>query len=457
MKNIVFTTVVVFGVLCLNSLSLAVSPEKENVPAKTELQRLTELVVPYAEPLPRPDDVKSIPELERFSILLDDFVEDYLKNESEEYRQAIRRIALRQALAINPMIDSIESHFENESWSIAGWTDGQIWDYCKGETTATTFSLFTMADDRITGISLELELGSCNGFFNNCCSLPIGPHNLDDAALEDFLIVGRLEDFPITYAHLTDKGLHLLRQYNDLHPVKGLDLSSNAGKKISAKGMENLREMKQLQRLSVDSPDFSTQKAAFELLPYLPNLESFTINIDKFEQTQIDLLGKCPSLQNVTVRSKFPNDIQSLEPLKSLTQLKILRFFSDSPERLTPDTSTTPLTLTGFAELRNLSLYNIKGRTLHIGEMPKLREFYTNASAVEGDLLTENGPKELKRLTYPARNITMEQMRILTQHSFEHLTLYDFESDDPDVWPLLSKIPVQFDCNISFAPSAAEE
>ena len=147
------------------------APLLTGIPVDEELAELLKQVIPYIPP-----EKDALPEEKRFLFNLNKLLNEDLSEQSNAYKLAAAKIALRTALAMNKMVDSIEvrrSASPTEygmwrpreevwlTWDLGGVIeDEDKWEHLNGE---VTIVLFALKGGKIVKVNLRGIVGSCGG------------------------------------------------------------------------------------------------------------------------------------------------------------------------------------------------------------------------------------------------------------------------------------------------------
>ena len=239
---------------------------------------------------------------------LNRLINEDLAEQSDEYKLAAAKLALRVALAINRVVDSIEVrrycalegrtgagkyrgrlHGNNVSgdfyWTLGAYSEnpGKLgyWDEtCHG----VTLRLFTLREGKIARINLLIDMGACGGKFSCCCLVTGCPPGIDDAWLQHFIDLGRADDFPIGESEFTPKVMGLMLERSQ-RPIERLDLRGySLVSRIPTENIANLAMFTELKHLDAGyihhgRTDTEERRAAFlALFSKLPTLETIVID-----------------------------------------------------------------------------------------------------------------------------------------------------------------------------------
>ena len=160
--------------------AFAEEPPITGITIDEELSQLLAQIVPYIPP-----EKYALPVESRFLFNLNKLINEDLATQDEKYKLAACKLALRQALAINKTVDSIEVRRyddgrrydygrkygldvkENFFWMLGGVCDETSRNFV-GYYDAT-IPLFLLNGGKITNVDTYSDGGYCDGAFGSCC------------------------------------------------------------------------------------------------------------------------------------------------------------------------------------------------------------------------------------------------------------------------------------------------
>ncbi|MCL2624914.1 MAG: hypothetical protein FWD31_14725 [Planctomycetaceae bacterium] len=425
------------------------------IPVDDELRQLLSQVVPYDLP-----EKNALPKEKRFFYNLNTLINDDLADQDAKYKLAACKLALRQALAINTTVDSIQvrryppnrvrepygdysakygPEVQGNFWWVLGGEieDSTQWKDYRGEVTSP---IFVVNEGKITEVDINVSVNACGGMFSSCCDTLVYPSGLNDAWFQHFVDLGKRGDFPLRASEYTPK---IVESYSANLTSDVLDLTA----KKTAEGIAELAVLKDLKHLIIDtvkSKDADAMRDAFfELFPKLPNLQGLDMNAGPVTEAQMQKLGECQNLKFLSLTGVSPETPKIFEPINQLKKLEKLSVKSDTWHSWENDLpyvfkDVAPLhhvngqpasEIIKIDDLPNLTdLYIVgttQGRPLSLTNVPNLTLLKTDAPRLEGDVFTERTPRHLKVLVCAGLEITEEQMRpIAALEQLESLGLY---------------------------------
>ena len=332
------------------------APLITGVPIDEELAALLEQVVPGS----------TLPEERRFLLNLNKLLNEDLAAQSDAYKLAAAKLALRMALAINKNVDSIavmRNPFDTPSdgsfvWALGGDFEERIkWDDLNPDITAMTNCLYMVKDGKIIKIDRTALVDTCGGVFSNCCGHSASAPGFDDAWFQHYVDLGRLEGFSLEKADI-DKIVQMSEKNGAI--IETLDLRSKA----AAEGIADLAKLKGVKHLKIETvveelrwgseirgqrETSAMREAYFDLFPQLPELETIEMNSGPVTETQMQKLGECENLKTLILTNFSVETPQALAPinrLKNLVRLDInpsFYNFEPVPGALTTNTGMVGL------------------------------------------------------------------------------------------------------------------
>jgi hypothetical protein len=436
-------------------------PPLTGITIDEELTQLLKQIVPYSG---------NLPVEKRFMYNLNKLLNEDLKEQNEKYKLAAAKLALRMALAINKTVDSIEVRWDwgdRRIFSLGGVIeDSTQWD----ESGDLTNYLFSLKEGKIAKVRLDVSVGACGGQFCDCCDRGAYPPGVDDAWRQHLVDLGRLEGFSFNTA---DDIAKIVR----MHEKSGASIETlDLRHKILAEGIADLAKLKGVKHLIIDTTPSrdgkreteAMREAFFDLLPKLPELQTLEMATGQVTETQIHKLAECQNLTVLTL-SQFsietPPALTLLNRLKKLEKLVLASGYCiwelQGADRILTDTTggTAPphayfrwlhnafdlfsqidadkplQAAIEFCDLPNLTFFYAVGvspeHPFSFANLPSLTFLLTDAPKIQGDILTERIPPNLRVLMGSGRGITEEHVRHIS--SLEHLRalgLYAMEPAD---------------------------
>ena len=424
------------------------------IPIDEELMQLLKQVVPYDPPANN-----ALPMEKRFLFNLNKLINEDLAEQSEKYKLAAAKLALRQALAINKTVDTIEVRrysalvkepyggysgphgidVKGKFWWVLGGVieDRSQWDNTNNDYGYTTNELFYLTSGRIANVKIYALVDTCGGVFSSCCGGTAYPPGMDDAWFQNFVDIGRKEDFPFTASEYTPK---LIENY---FTGESLNLSN----KTTTEGIAELAGLKTLTHLTVDTTVAkdadAMREAFFDLFPKLPNLQTIEMSTGPVTVAQMQKLGECQNLTNLTLTNFSTDTPEAYTPINRLKKLEKLTivpssswnsswaypWLGSSAHLSFADLAQPHPGLVEIHDLPNLEYIHIVGATrghaFSLKNLPSLTFLVTDAPQLAGDIFTERTPPNLKVLICAGLAITGEQMRhIAALEQLETLALY---------------------------------
>jgi Leucine-rich repeat (LRR) protein len=438
------------------------------IPIDDELAQLLSRIVPY-----HADGENPLPEEKRFLFNLNKLLNEDLAAQSDQYKLAACKLALRQALAINKTVDSIEvRRYASATNGVNGSYSGKYglevkgnflwilgghietltqWNNSDYQLEPLTNQLFVLGDGKIRNVTVCASVGSCGGMFTDCCADYPYPPGLDDAWFQNFIDIERVADFPFDSSMYSPKIVEYMVE-------KSLELKEELalqGYRLAPEYVANLARLKNLNHLMIDlssAKDAGAMRDAFfDLFPKLPKLQTIEMNSGQVTEVQMQKLAKCQNLTHLTLTNfsaATPKVFAPINRMKQLEKLVIqpkiaqLPLFSWAYDyRCTYDAvywdKTKPnQEIVRFHDLPNLSHLQIAVECpLSLTNLPNLTLLVTNAPKLEGDIFTGRTPPNLKTLSCAGLEITEEQIRhIATLQQLEYLSLLRLDPKNLDVF-----------------------
>ncbi len=424
-----------------------------------ELKGLLKQVVPYTVTGP-----KMLEPEKRFLFNLNKLINEDLAAQSEAYKLAVCKLALRQALAITPTVDSIEVRRNpfysgtkppNETvWALGGDVEeSSLWRQdCDNTFSDSTTLLFTLKEGKITKVNVTAIVVSCGGKFSDCCSQSADPPHLDEAWYQNFVDLGREADFPTSASEYPISAVKKLAETG----IKTLDLRYS---RISPTGISNLALLQSLEDLSIAPKTPQHTEAAFDLLRKLPHLKEVRIESGLVSETQMRKLSECTKLTRLILTRFRAEEPAVLEPINRMKSLEFLSIGSMKDEPvLTKDTLFRTGGIFGYhyggtgflgkdlafhdlPNLRHFAYMGLENNTLSLSDLPMLTTCITDAGNLAGDFFTDRMPKDLETLYGRCAKTTREQMQALASLGrLETLYLTCRQPEGPTVFEPLAEM-----------------
>lgn len=456
--------------------------QKPNVPAgeptDPELERLLAMVRPY-----QGDEENPIPPENRFPAALETLLEYDLADESDAFKLSVRKLALRYALRMNRVLDSVEVRWngfllpgstpfppDRRGWTLGAEIDRPVWEpgRTRGGYDEATAGLFSFRDEKLVGINLDITVGACGGEFSDCCADQLSPFRIDDAWLKDFVDLGLARDFPFATSEITDEGWKYLAKHAAKNPIRSISIAENG--RFTPEGLSAIAALDGLEELRflTDSDEFNA--VIFECLPHFPNLRKLEMSPHATTDSQMKRLGECEKLTELKLISFFPESVAALEPLGRLTRLKSLylstttegsavfeRSFEHTQEFRSQELGFSGETIffEDFPELTECSLAGFSGNHLVMNSLPELRRLTVDADSLQGDVLS-GGSQHLFDLFCTGAKLTPEQIDILSLLPLSRLRFYDLRPESLQSLTPLAGIPSLGDLSMQFASGTEE-
>ena len=456
---------------------------QESVQTDAELERLMAMVVPY-----EPDSIYVVPEDKRFLCQLDLLINQDLAGQSEEYKLAVRKLALRHALAMNPMVDSIEvrryaaegwRYSESNqtplppsktqfSWHMGGVIDRLAWDGSPNHGAATA-PLFIVANGAVTEVDLGVIVDACGGVFDDCCANLIIHSYHDDAWLKDLADLGMAEHFPFMDSEITQVGLKYLAERKATNPLKRLCLT---GTKLTPKELEPLAKLDSIEEFIFITKTQKINAAIFELLPNFPNLRTLKLSPGKVTKSQMEKLAQCQELQKLVLTPCQPETADAFEPLNRLKELNDLSISTENEmrgpfgepiiESIEPGShpsfafSGEKFVLSDLPKLSRLSLRGFQNNTVELCQLPALQSLIVDADVMKGDILSDESQSGgLQKLFVPGGKLTESQVRALAKHPLQNLGLHNLQPENLNIFALLKDVKRLKTLSLQFSAGVA--
>lgn len=399
------------------------------IQADAELKQLLERVAPYTV-----TGRKMLEPEKRFLYNLNKLINEDLAAQSETYKLAVCKLALRQALAITPTVDSIEVRRnpfhsgtkppEATVWALGGVVeDSSLWRQdCDNTFGDITTLLFTLQGGSISKVNVTSITISCGGMFSDCCSQSADPPHLDEAWYQSFAAIGREMDFPVEESEYPISAVKKMADSS----VKTLDLRYS---RISPQGIANLVLLQKLENLEFIPKTPQHTEAIFELLRKLPNLESVKIESGLVTEAQMQKLAECVKLRRLILTDFHAEEPAVLEPINRMKNLEYLSISSWKGEPiLTNDTlfqsygklgnhlagigfHSQTITFHDLPRLRHLVITALYNNIVSLRNLPNLTTCIVDGASLEGDFFTDRMPKNLETLYGICPNVTREQIQ----------------------------------------------
>ena len=337
------------------------------------------------------------------------FFDEYLAEQSKEYIDAVKKIALTQLLHVNDgnrynRVSSITTIHKPEPGQ-----NGFISYQSKGRSDCGDESIFAMVvrDNKVVGLhfAAETAIDSCP------CLYGLTPDFLDDDFMDWIACISTLEYLDLGGGKLTDAGLAKLA---NLHSLKELTLGGN-GQFISQLNVaesqhtitnsvfQHLHGLTALEILDLGNHKYSGNEfterekkdsdVLFEALSKYPHLKKLIAPQVELTRKNLTLLTKCQELEDLTLHGTMSEPC--LDVLERLPNLKKLF--------VTVEDCTKSFEISRFPALEEFILRfshpGMKTQALNvmpvitITNMPELNNLYVGSDDMDYHVTMSDNPK----------------------------------------------------------------